>query len=73
MKFIVLISFVLLLICFWNRNDLAENMQLTNELEYEPEQKKIDQPAFSVTVNSALIFDLFKTVLKYPGLACSFL
>lgn len=51
MKFIVLISFVLLLICFWNRNDLAENMQLTNELEYEPEQKKIDQPAFSVTVN----------------------
>ena len=51
MKYIILISFILLVISFWNRNDLVQNMQITDELEYEPEQKKIDQPAFSVTVN----------------------
>ena len=71
-KLFVPISFVLLLICFWNRNNLAENMQLMDELVYEPVQEKIDQPTFSVTVNKVeyeiqplYTYELYGLVVSY--------
>ena len=50
-KFIISLSFVLLLISFWNRNDLSDNMFVIDELKEEPTQKKVDKPSFPVQVN----------------------
>ena len=50
-KYIIPLSFVLLLISFWNRNDLSNSMVVVDELKQQPIQKKIDKSSFSVNVN----------------------
>lgn len=50
-NYLIPISFVLLLICFWNRNDLSDDMFIVDELKEEPIQKEIDKSAFLVNVN----------------------
>ncbi len=50
-KYAIPISFVLLLYSFWNRNDLAHDMVIDGELERQPAQVLLDQPAFTVNVN----------------------
>ena len=50
-KYIIPLSFVFLLISFWNRNNLSDDMVIVGELKEEPTQKKIDKAPFSVNVN----------------------
>ena len=50
-KSLIIVSFLLLLISFWNRNDLSADMQMSELLRYEPTQEKVKQAAFSVQVN----------------------
>lgn len=40
-----------MLFSFWNRNDLADDMEIVNQLKEEPTQKILDKTAFTVTVN----------------------
>jgi len=50
-KYWVPISFVLLVVSFWNRNNLSEDMQIIPELEQEPLQSKVEEADFSLNVN----------------------
>lgn len=50
-KALIILSFILLIISFWNRNDLSAEMQLNELLRYEPTQEKVKQTVFSTQVN----------------------
>ncbi len=50
-EYIIPLSFVLLIVSFWNRNDLSDGMRIVDELKQEPLQVKTDKPSFSVNVN----------------------
>jgi len=50
-NYLIPLSFILLLISFWNRNDLSSDMFVVDEIKEEPTQKKIDKSAFTVKVN----------------------
>ncbi len=72
LKYLIPLSFLLLLISFWNRNDLSDDMVVVNELKEEPTQKKIDKSAFSVNVNKVdyeiqpmFDYELYGLVVSY--------
>ncbi len=72
LKYLIPLSFLLLLISFWNRNDLADDMVVVNELKEEPTQKKIDKSSFSVNVNKVdyeiqpmFDYELYGLVVSY--------
>ncbi len=50
-KILIILSFIFLLISFWNRNDFSADMQAKELLRYEPTQEKVKQKAFSTRVN----------------------
>jgi len=50
-RYLIPLGFVLLLISFWNRNDLSNDMVIIDELRETPRQIKVDEAAFFVTVN----------------------
>ncbi len=47
-KRLIPISFIALVIGFWNRDDLSGEMLVATELSQEPMQRKIKRPAFDV-------------------------
>ncbi len=51
-KILLPISFIVLLISFWNRNDLAEDIDVLKELGPEPIQIPTNEAAFSITVDN---------------------
>ena len=53
LKQLILISFVLLIVSFWNRNNLSSEMPLLAELGREPVQTEIKKAPFSVTVGGS--------------------
>ena len=50
-KILILVCFFILLISFWNRNDLSENLRIVDQLSQEPVQSKVEEQAFSTSVN----------------------
>ncbi len=71
-KILIVISFFLLLISFWNRNDLSENLNIVDQLNQEPTQAKIEKPAFVKKVNDIEYeiqplydYELFGLVVSY--------
>lgn len=61
-----------MLVSFWNRNDLSDDMVIVDELKEEPIQKKIDKSAFSVNVNKVdyeiqpmFDYELYGLVVSY--------
>lgn len=50
-KYLIPLSFALLIISFWNRNDLSNDMVIVDELKQEPTQKIVNKTAFSTTIN----------------------
>ncbi len=71
-KFLIPISFILLLISFWNRNDLTNDMQIAEELLQEPTQNKVEESTFSVNVNKInyeiqplFSYELYGLVVSY--------
>lgn len=50
-KYAIPLSFIFLLISFWNRNDLTDNMVIVEEIKQEPLQVKTTKSTFTVNVN----------------------
>jgi len=50
-KYLVPVSFVILLICFWNRNDFSSDLSVVDELSHDPKQTKVELAPFTVQVN----------------------
>ena len=48
---VIAVSFVLLLVSFWNRNDLPRNIEYVPEILNEPAQKATRKSPFEVTFN----------------------
>lgn len=48
---IILVSFICLVISFWNRNELPEKIEINRDLANEPIQKLINKPEFSVNID----------------------
>ena len=71
-KYFIPLSFVLLLISFWNRNNLSDDMMVLDELTEEPSQKKIEKPAFLVNINK-IVYEI-QPMYDYElyGLAVSY-
>ncbi|MFK7815851.1 MAG: hypothetical protein AB8B92_05900 [Gammaproteobacteria bacterium] len=51
-KYLIPLSFVLLTISFWNRNDLSNDMTIVEELRQEPSQRIAKKISFSTTINN---------------------
>jgi len=71
-EYVIPLSFVLLVICFWNRNDLSDKILVQDELKANPIQKISDQSAFSVDVNNVAYeiqpmyeYELYGLVVSY--------
>lgn len=72
MRFILWASFVLLVVAFWNRNELPENIPFDPGLEREPLQKKVEIKAFDAFFNGVTYrvepeydYDLYGLVVSY--------
>ena len=50
-KHILIISFAILVISFWNRNELPDKKDMDPQLAVEPIQEMIQLPEFSVNVD----------------------
>ena len=50
-KHILIISFAILVISFWNRNELPDKKDMDPQLAVEPIQQMIQLPEFSVNVD----------------------
>ncbi len=71
-KYLIPLSFILLLISFWNRNDLSDDMEILEELRQEPIQKRAEKSVFSSTVNKTTYeiqplfdYELYGLVVSY--------
>ena len=71
-NYLIPLSFFVLLISFWNRNDLASEMSIVDELKQAPTQNEIDQPTFFTQVNKIdyeiqplYEYELFGLVVSY--------
>ncbi|MFB3101476.1 MAG: hypothetical protein ACE1ZM_08545 [Gammaproteobacteria bacterium] len=72
LKYFVLVSFILLVISFWNRHNLYENMPVVDDLSQEPLQVEIKEPEFSINVNDIdyyiqplYDYDIYGMVVSY--------
>lgn len=47
-RYIMLLSFIVLLVSFWQRNSFPDDMQFRSELKQEPEQQLVEMDSFEV-------------------------
>lgn len=69
---LMLVSLIMLVVSFWNRNQFTEPMRLLEDIHQEPMQTPIQQAPFDVTVNERTYrieplfdYELFGMVVSY--------
>ncbi len=71
-SYLVVISFILLVIAFFNRNTLTDDINVLPELAVEPVQEIITAPAFTTTYNDESFEVMPKYDYELTGLVVSY-
>lgn len=71
-QFLVVASFIILVVSFWNRNDLPANIDYVSQIQNEPLQKATDKRSFDVNyedmkyqVNPEFEYDITGMIVSY--------
>lgn len=71
-KYVMWLSFVALIVSFWNRNAFPDNMALVSEIHAEPQQAAVNLKPFAVAlngvdyvVNPLFEYELYGLVVSY--------
>ncbi len=72
MKFILLLSFIVMVFSFFKRNELTKKEHISSEINQQPIQKPIEQAAFSVNIGDVdyvvqpqYYYELYGLVVSY--------
>ena len=72
LQYILLISFIILVVSFFNRNELPKVMDIHHEMAQEPTQQIIHRPEFAVNVDGTDYFIQPKYDYELYGLVVSY-